>query len=492
MTPANAAKPLIPYLRQSRAKEHTISIEEQMRSIQRWAQDAGVQISDPVIEQNVSGSKDWRRRELGQAVIACQEGRAGGIIVAWQDRLSREQGLATAEVWEALKTSQARLVVTEEGLDTATGDHEMLFTIKAAVAREQWKRHAANWRKAKHNAWERGVYNASPPAGYSARGGLHPDEHAEAVRGAFSVRANGGSYGSVAKALTEAAVPTSHRVGNGEYRTTWLPASARKLLTNRAYLGEHRCSCGCDQVRADAHPPLVETGLFLRAQRAETVRKVSRGNGEGRLLSRLVRCGSCGYRMSYDTTGRGVYGYWRCKGNAGCTRRAIISARQLESWVVDLAMERLGTLTHRIPAVDLTPLRDAVANAEAEAAEVEAAREAGELSPVAYGRALTLAQTALEEAQLALAQAEAEGGGVFKVWSLDEVRRIFTDNMPIPAKREVLTQMFERVTVDAVKAPVGERCQIAWTDENWREEAAVKAPVDERLQADWLRWREEA
>lgn len=40
-----------------------------------------------VVEQNVSGSKPWRERALGDAIAACERGEAGGIIVAWQDRL---------------------------------------------------------------------------------------------------------------------------------------------------------------------------------------------------------------------------------------------------------------------------------------------------------------------------------------------------------------------------------------------------------------------
>ena len=37
-----STRPLVPYLRQSRAKERTISIEEQRRDIQAWAEAAGV------------------------------------------------------------------------------------------------------------------------------------------------------------------------------------------------------------------------------------------------------------------------------------------------------------------------------------------------------------------------------------------------------------------------------------------------------------------
>jgi DNA invertase Pin-like site-specific DNA recombinase len=107
--------PLIPYMRQSRAKERTISIEEHRRDIHRGAQAAGVELAAEFVEQNVSGSKPWRERALGEAVVACEAGEASGIIVAWQDRLSRENGRATAEVWEALEACDARLVCVGDG-----------------------------------------------------------------------------------------------------------------------------------------------------------------------------------------------------------------------------------------------------------------------------------------------------------------------------------------------------------------------------------------
>jgi DNA invertase Pin-like site-specific DNA recombinase len=160
------AKPLIPYLRQSRAKERTISIEEQRRDIQRWANAAGVALAAEVVEQNVFGSKPWRERALGEAIEACERGEAGGIIVAWQDCLSRENGHATAEVWEALEQAEARLVCAAEGLDTATGDHELDLSIKAAIARHNWKRYRANFKSAQDNAHERGIANGRLPLGH--------------------------------------------------------------------------------------------------------------------------------------------------------------------------------------------------------------------------------------------------------------------------------------------------------------------------------------
>src|SRR5258708_7426751 len=121
MTRTEKAAALIPYLRQSRKKEQSISIEAQRESIQAWARANDVTLALEVIEEGVSGSKHWKERELGRVIEACRRGEAGGVIVAFQDRLSRENGLQTAEVWAALDEAGARFVCSSEGLDTAKG-----------------------------------------------------------------------------------------------------------------------------------------------------------------------------------------------------------------------------------------------------------------------------------------------------------------------------------------------------------------------------------
>src|SRR5713101_385440 len=228
-----AGKRLIPYLRQSRKKEVTISLDEQRVAITAWAERQGVELAAEIVERGVSGSKSWRERELGKAVEACEQGRAAGILVAWQERLSRENGLATAEVWQALEQAGVRFVAVGDGIDTASGDHELLFSIKAAIARDQWKRYRTNWFNARRNAIERGIHPSTYVAvGYrrnrvesrlsgAARaslsreerwadpvvGQLVPSEHAEHVRALFKLRAGGGSWNECAKLMESRGVP---------------------------------------------------------------------------------------------------------------------------------------------------------------------------------------------------------------------------------------------------------------------------------------------
>lgn len=307
-------KPLVPYLRQSRAKERTISIEEQRRDIRGWAEAASVELAPEIIEHNVSGSKPWRERGLGDVVDACQRGEAAGIVVAWQDRLSRENGRATAEVWEALEQAGARLVCAAEGLDTATGDHEMLFSIKAAIAREQWKRYRANFSRAKLNAAERGITSSKAPIGYHKRKG-QPFEidkrQAPKVFEAFELRAAGQPFSAIAR------------------RFGWSDSTCRQILANEAYLGILRQG---DFVKLDVWPPIVSRDLFDRVQSARTKQPVPPGDTtKDRLLMGLVRCASCGHtlkpitRLRADGTRRSAY-YCKNAASEPCPDRAWVGA----------------------------------------------------------------------------------------------------------------------------------------------------------------------
>jgi DNA invertase Pin-like site-specific DNA recombinase len=322
-------QPLIPYLRQSRAKERTISIEEQRRDIRKWAEGASVELATEVVEQNVSGSKPWRERGIGEAIAACERGEVSGVIVAWQDRLSREHGLATAEVWEALDKAGARLVCAAEGMDTATGDHEMLFAIRAAVAREQWKRYRANWQGARRNGVESGAYPTKTPFGYGrdeAGRLVVNDDNAVVIRRIFHLRAEGLGVAAIGHAL-EAVGFRSPKGG-----PSWSHSTISQILRNRVYLGEQKHG---EFAKENAHKAIVSEREFSAAQVAKTLRTPEpRMHSAGALAVGLARCAGCGHTLKI------VMGYGRpryyCKGpyaSGPCPARCLIRVDELDPYV---------------------------------------------------------------------------------------------------------------------------------------------------------------
>jgi DNA invertase Pin-like site-specific DNA recombinase len=465
---------LIPYIRQSRRSERTISIEEQRRDIRRWADQNQVALGAEIVEQNVSGSRPWRERALGQAVRACEEGRADGIIVAWQDRLSRENGLATAEVWDALGRADARLVCAAEGLDTESGDHELTFSIKAAIARDQWKRHKANWERARRNAIERGAHIAAPPVGYrrSANGNLEPDEYADVIREAFELRADGGSWTQVARLLTERGVPTGRvqyyeRHGPEKFEEwtkrpfseqdrRWIVKSAAQLLRNPTYMGIVRSG---EFERIDAHEALVSRDLFERVQ-ARRDRRTRHTEGERSLLAGVLVCAGCGARMSQAFVQRpngSRTPLYRCRNGVVCSAQATITHSRVEPYVEAQALALLGaidfgTAEHQGPSAEL---RTAVAEAETEL------RTFVELVPattLGFADGLARRQSVLREARDAAGAATVNE----EAWvhlSSAQTAEIY-GRMALADKRKVIAACVERAVVRRGAGPVEARVSV--------------------------------
>lgn len=466
----NGNRPLIPYLRQSRKKEVTISIEEQKRDITAWAKRTGDKLAPWVIEQGVSGAKHWRKRELGQAIERCGEGGdAGGIIAAYQSRLSRENGLATAEVWAALDEAGTRLVCVYENRDYTPGDddgeQEFSYGLEALMARREWRRHQRNWDKGVRNAIERGVHVGPAPLGYSVSvvgedkdgkpisGPLVPSEHAPLVVEAFERKARGASSGDIARFLTASGAKTTH--GN-----EWGRAAVRHLLGNRIYLGELRAKGEHRNIEnLKAHPPIVTPSQYRAANRPG--KRVAGERSGGRLLGNgLCRCGGCGRCMCYGsttakrkdgTTKR--YEFLRCI-NPNCPGGSTVPVAKLEPFLIEQALARYEQVT---VLVEVDPaLEQAVENAAADLTEVEALH--GAVKPAAYAVALSDAQEALDTAEAALADAQVASGDR---WVQHDPRGFLAGEVAhIQTARAFLRDVLGSVVVARGKGTIEERATI--------------------------------
>ena len=479
MNPSNPDKPLIPYIRQSRAKEKTISLDEQRRAIQVWAKQAGVMLADEVVEQGVSGSKPWRERELGEVVKACEAGKAAGVVVAYQDRLSRENGLGTAEVWEALKSASARLVCAAEGLDTGTGqgmdddiDQEMLFSIKAAIARQQWRRFRANWNNAKRAALARGVKVGVAPAGYRklADGTLAKNEDAEKIRQAYRVRARGGSWSEVARALEGVTTRQVLHAGTDRERVRtnggrWTITGARSLIQSPIYKGLLKCG---EHERQLPGLAVVSAPTWERAQ-------PSRGAGYGRkdggkaLLAGILHCAGCRRALAASTTVRAskTYRYYRCVcGRQFCPAPGSVRDEEIEALVVRDALDAIAYRPLAPAPPDLSPLERAVEDAQASEEQWKAKAIAGESPEVAIP-AYEAAKARRAEAEKALEEAIEAAG-------LNDERLTLAERWPelsVPERRRTLQAFGVEASVQRGREPLAQRVTLLIKTVRYREAA---------------------
>src|SRR2546425_682890 len=111
MSPADSKKPLVPYLRQSRAKEKTISLDDQRRAIRAWAKGAGVKLA-----------REWVSR-ASRATSRGVEGRCGepaGLVPNGHAQIVRRAFEIRAATPRASRSEVARLF-EEAGVETRFG-----------------------------------------------------------------------------------------------------------------------------------------------------------------------------------------------------------------------------------------------------------------------------------------------------------------------------------------------------------------------------------
>jgi DNA invertase Pin-like site-specific DNA recombinase len=453
------------YIRVSRVGgregESYITKKQQRDAIERWCGLQGYKIAHWHEEEDRSGG-DASRPKWNEALRRALAGEVDGVIVAKLDRFARSavDGLKAVT---ALEDAGRTFVSVAEKFDTADPYGRFTATIFFALAELELERIKAGWADTWRRRIERGAHSGSRiPAGYKRNDDqeqLVPSEHAGAVTAAFEARARGASMSEVARGLTEACVPTF----SGK---PWSGAAARGLLGNRVYLGEARFGA---RVKKNAHDALVGPALF-RAVEAAAGKAPSKGDGIGPLLGGLIKCGSCGGSMSRDyTTTRGSagerYAFYRCKSNPACTGRATIMQKAVEDYVTASALKHVGDIHYDDPGSDTAALQTAVADAQAELAEVEEA--AADMTPVAYGRALTVAEKRLAAAEDALAAAASPR---HRHVTAEDFERVFEEEMPVEDQRKVLGAVIERVEVRKGRGPAEDRVEILYRD---REEAAA-------------------
>jgi hypothetical protein len=347
----------------------------------------------------------------------------------------------------------------------------MLYRIKGATARHQWERHCRNWRKGKHHAWQDGKYVGDAPAGFSRNedGTISPNEHAPAIREAFRVKADGGTWLEVANVLTAAGVSTSG--GYGKKGTTkWRRESVRSVIERRVYFGLHACTCGCGEevIRPEwdiLTDPDQEPGagkrLWRKAQPTTDDLGKVRHRGEGHALGGgLIRCSTCGVGLIKSSTRGGKYHQMRCPGRGG-GHPSITYSVALEH-VVLAATEHFGGFNYSREegsnAAEVEEARARLQDARAELAEVE--EMLGTRAPEDSRQ-----RVAVEEAEDALAALDRMEGDT-RLYALQpyQMRDIF-ETMDAAAQRKALRALgVSRVVLSPGRRPVAERLSVEFSD----------------------------
>jgi site-specific DNA recombinase len=265
--------------------------------------------------RKVSGGDSLAARpKLERAIAMIEAGTHRVLISERADRQFRDLDLQRTVI-KRVEKAGGRLESPKGGrLSHATAEAEFHSDVEGAMA-------SYTKRSAKERSWaavevaiEQGRCPARIVPGL-VRGPEGRLVHADAatvtvVRQAFTMRDEGQSFLAIRDYLA----------AHGIVRTR---AGVQAMMASRQYVGE--IHFGNHTPNLASHPGLIDPDLFdrVRAMRAPT----GRASKSTRLLARLevLRCGTCGGRMSASVTGGGRYPFYRCA-NDKCTARMSISA----------------------------------------------------------------------------------------------------------------------------------------------------------------------
>lgn len=229
---------------------------------------------------------------------------------------------------DRIEGAGGRLYSATEQLDDSPNG-VMVRNILLSIAQGERDRARASFRASQLSALERGIHVAGTiPVGYRRNEAtrqleIDPDT-APIVRGLFERRTKGWGWVRLATWATQ----QGHRMAD---------RTAAGVIANRVYLGEAR---GGGEVRPDAHPAIISSGLFARAQRKG---KHSRRSGvlSGRfLLVGIATCDACGRGLRLSQGNHGLP-FYTCRG-VDCPARAYSRAQALDDFVLNTVEEWLS------------------------------------------------------------------------------------------------------------------------------------------------------
>lgn len=373
------------YARISRDEEGTrLGVARQEEDCHALAARHGYDVAGVYVDNDISASTlSKKARPQYEAMLRAAKAGEVDVILAYSNsRLTRRllELEDLIQLHERHGTQIATVVSGQDDLSTADG--RMVARIKASVDSAEAERTGERLRRAHQQRAQRGVaYHGKRPFGWAEdKRSIDPAE-AALIREAARDLLHGVPLRTVAATWNAAGVATSR---DGE----WSHTTVRRLLQRPRLVGHvvHRGKVVTDAAGAPLRgdwEPVLDEPTFNALQ--ELFRENSRGGGRRGarqyVLSGILRCGTCGARMSGTAT-RSAAGYaYTCAGGEPSTHSVTIVGPLTEEAVLAVAHARLSaeTLPEVGPVPDPSPdLRSARIGEQI--AELMGAYRAGQLS----------------------------------------------------------------------------------------------------------------
>lgn len=351
------------YARYSTDLQREESIEDQVRSCQRRADQAGLGPAEVFADAGLSGASMARRPGLDDLRAALAARRVSAVIVESLDRLSRDQA-DLALLWREVRQAGARLITVEAG-EIRDDSGGIMQVGLGAMMGELYRHNLAHKTRRGLEGVVRSGRHAGPPGyGYRLKAGGQPGEleidapEAAIVRRICADYAAGLAPRAIARALNVEGVAGPR---GAPWRNTTIfgqPRRGNGILWNPLYRGERVWNRNrkvkdpaTGRARMVANPEdawIREPAPHLQILDADLIAAIdaryqgqaqpARGRKPKRPLSGLLRCGACGGSMAI-AGGSGGRRYYACSTQretgacrgVGSVRADLIEARVFEA-----------------------------------------------------------------------------------------------------------------------------------------------------------------
>lgn len=465
-TPRPGKPRAVLYLRQSVAREESISLELQETAGRDYAKKQGYRVVGVESDPGISG-RTWKRPAVQRVMHMVEAGEADVVILWKWSRLSRSR-MDWAVAADRVDQAGGRIESATEPLDVSTSTGRLARGMLTEFAAFESERIGDVWKE----SHERRV-RAGKPANGKARFGYAYDQdtksfHPDPVTGPILAQAYrrylaGESVYSLVGWLNDG--PTQPVQGYGvSVDGMWSARTVRRVLDSGFAAGffTHR-----GEPVQGIHEPLITADEWTEYQARRATRRVRRSAERSPyLLSGLIRCW-CGATMNAGLFGSQRTPKYRCKAagekrlhTGGYVTTTVVESAVL-GWLQAVATD-LETAAKEQTPPPLQTKGPSESQARRKLVKLQARLETlttryadDEIPREMYDRVRTKTQAEIAETEAMLRDAQVEQIRPMRVVIPDLLRE--WDSLPIEARRDMLSRLIHPVVV----RPMRPRSEVA-------------------------------
>ncbi len=281
------------------------------------------QTLEPYIDDGISGETISERPAMIRLLEDAERGLFDAVFVVDIDRLTRARKSIDWEyIKDSLRKGNVKVVTPSQEYDFDDEDQEFMSDLFSTISGYEKKKIIRRLMRGKREKAKQGKFiGGKSPFGYTYDEETKEyeivEEEAKVVRLIFDLYLQGFGVMQIPEQLDKLGIPTptlskGYKNNNNIKKNKWAGSTITKILKNKSYAGEFirwtnkRSDRTSMTIRPEDEwiitdmPPIIDIEIYELTQEALKSRRVlsKRNSKRQYLLSGLIHCESCGYKMT--------------------------------------------------------------------------------------------------------------------------------------------------------------------------------------------------